>query len=67
VIVVASAKNGQAVLKPDWQVPEERIGSQAKEAASSKNVPAVFVSRGKAEIWQRRLGNLSYDTMLKFV
>jgi hypothetical protein len=67
VVGVATAENGQAVLKTMWQVPEERIGCQAKRAVSSKKVPAMFSSRDKAELWNIRLGHLSYDTMLKMV
>jgi hypothetical protein len=67
VVGVAIARNGQAVLKTVWQVPEEGTRCQAKVAASVRKVPVMFFSCDKAELWHRQLGHLSYDTILKMV
>jgi hypothetical protein len=67
VVGVATTRNGQAVLKTVWQVPEEGIRCQAKGAVSGRKVPVMFLSCDKAELWHRRLGYLSYDAMLKMV
>jgi transposase InsO family protein len=66
VIGVATPENGQAVLRTVWQMPEKGM-SHANRVGGSKKVPALALCYDKAELWHRRLGHLSYDTMLKMV
>jgi hypothetical protein len=66
VIGVATPENGRAVLRTVWQMPEKGM-SHGNRVGGSKRVPALALCHDKTELCHRRLGHLSYDSMLKRV